>query len=170
MSKFFPLSSWTSQASSQISRHTLGGSSEPFNLLAWQMQKGLLSNSHSLLSHFRQTIPCDPNKDTWLDLSEITWRSGEQPAFNWHTVPSHQITQWADSTYRKIARENSGCTWNVLGGYTLGTLSISFQCTCNVLAQYTGPCPQWVVVGCSVVGRVNVVGFGALPNHISLVN
>ena len=43
---------------------------------------------------------------------------------------------------RKTGRENSECTWDVLGGYMLGTLSISLQCTCNVPAWYTGPCPQ----------------------------
>jgi len=39
----------------------------------------------------------DPNKDAWLDPSEITKRSGERPAFNWHPVPSRQITQRADA-------------------------------------------------------------------------
>jgi len=39
----------------------------------------------------------DPNKDAWLDPSEITKRSGERPTFNWHPVPSRQITQRADA-------------------------------------------------------------------------
>jgi len=43
---------------------------------------------------------------------------------------------------REIGRENSGCTQDVLGGYMLGTLSISLRCTCDVPARYTGPCPQ----------------------------
>ena len=44
----------------------------------------------------------DPNKDTWLDPSEITRRSGERPAFNWHPVPSRQITQRADSVMHEV--------------------------------------------------------------------
>ena len=44
----------------------------------------------------------DPNKNTWLDPSEITRRSGERPAFNWHPVPSRQITQRADSTMHEV--------------------------------------------------------------------
>lgn len=44
----------------------------------------------------------DPNKNTWLDPSEITQRSGERPAFNWHPVPSRQVTQRADSVMHKV--------------------------------------------------------------------
>ena len=44
----------------------------------------------------------DPNKGTWLDPSEITRRSGERPAFNWHPVPSRQITQRADSAMHEV--------------------------------------------------------------------
>ena len=46
----------------------------------------------------------DPNKNTWLDPSEITRRSGERPAFNWHPVPSRQITQHADSVMHEVRR------------------------------------------------------------------
>ena len=44
----------------------------------------------------------DPNKDTWLDPSEITRRSGERPTFNWHPVPSRQITQRADAAMHEV--------------------------------------------------------------------
>jgi hypothetical protein len=44
----------------------------------------------------------DPNKDTWLDPSSITKRSGERPAFNWHPVPSRQITQRADAVMHEV--------------------------------------------------------------------
>ena len=44
----------------------------------------------------------DPNKDTWLDPPEITKRHGERPTFNWHPVPSRQITQRADSTMNEV--------------------------------------------------------------------
>jgi len=44
----------------------------------------------------------DPNKDTWLDPSEITKRSGERPTFNWHPVPSRQITQRADAVMHEV--------------------------------------------------------------------
>ena len=44
----------------------------------------------------------DPNRDTWLDPSEITQRSGERPAFNWHPVPSRQITQRADAAMHEV--------------------------------------------------------------------
>ena len=45
---------------------------------------------------------CDPNQDTWLDPSEITQRSGERPAFNWHPVPSRQITQRSDAAMHEV--------------------------------------------------------------------
>jgi len=56
----------------------------------------------------------DPNKDAWLDPSLITKRSGERPTFNWHPVPSRQITQRADAVMHgkiqklipKYAKEN----------------------------------------------------------------
>ena len=44
----------------------------------------------------------DPNKDTWLNPSEITQRSGERPTFNWHPVPSRQITQRADAAMHEV--------------------------------------------------------------------
>jgi len=44
----------------------------------------------------------DPNKDTWLDPSEITQRSGERPTFNWHPVPSRQISQLADPAMHEV--------------------------------------------------------------------
>ena len=44
--------------------------------------------------------------------------------------------------WRKTGREHSECTGDVPGWYMLGTLSISLQCTYDVPAQYTGPCPQ----------------------------
>ena len=44
----------------------------------------------------------DPNKDTWLDPSEITKRSGERPTFNWHPVPSRQINQRTDATMHEV--------------------------------------------------------------------
>jgi len=44
----------------------------------------------------------DPNKDTWLDPSEVTKRSGERPTFNWHPVPSRQITQRADAVMHEV--------------------------------------------------------------------
>ena len=44
----------------------------------------------------------DPNKDAWLDLMEITQRSGERPIFNWHPVPSHQMTQQADAVMHEV--------------------------------------------------------------------
>jgi len=53
---------------------------------------------------------------------------------------------------RKTGRENSECTWDGLGGYIPGTLSISLQCTCSVPAQYTGPCPQWLLLLLSWLG------------------
>ena len=34
----------------------------------------------------------------------------------------------------------------------LGTLSISLRCTCDVLAQYTTPCPQWYLFHQSLIG------------------
>ena len=45
----------------------------------------------------------DPNKDSWLDPSEVTKRSGERPTFNWHPVPSRQITQRADTAMNKVS-------------------------------------------------------------------
>lgn len=44
----------------------------------------------------------DPNKDTWLDPSEVTKRHGERPIFNWHPVPSRQITQRADAAMHEV--------------------------------------------------------------------
>ena len=44
----------------------------------------------------------DPNKDAWLDPSEITKRSGERPTFNWHPVPSRQLTQRADAAMHEV--------------------------------------------------------------------
>ena len=44
----------------------------------------------------------DPNKDSWLDPSEVTKRSGERPTFNWHPVPSRQITQRADAVMNEV--------------------------------------------------------------------
>ena len=44
----------------------------------------------------------DPNKDTWLNPSEITKRPGERPTFNWHPVPSRQITQRADAVMNEV--------------------------------------------------------------------
>jgi hypothetical protein len=44
----------------------------------------------------------DPNKDSWLGPSEITKRSGERPTFNWHPVPSRQITQRADAVMNQV--------------------------------------------------------------------
>jgi len=43
---------------------------------------------------------------------------------------------------REMGWENSECTWDVPGEFVPGTLSISLQCTCDVPAQYTTPCPQ----------------------------
>ena len=56
----------------------------------------------------------DPNKDTWLDPSVITQRSGERPIFNWHPVPSRQITQRADAVMHKVSSIHIGRTviWN----------------------------------------------------------
>ena len=45
----------------------------------------------------------DPNKDAWLDPSEVTKRSGERPTFNWHPVPSRQITQRADAMMNDVS-------------------------------------------------------------------
>jgi hypothetical protein len=45
----------------------------------------------------------DPNKDAWLDPSEVTERSGERPTFNWHPVPSRQITQRADAVMNDVS-------------------------------------------------------------------
>jgi len=45
----------------------------------------------------------DPNKDAWLDPSEITKRSGERPTFNWHPVPSRQMTQRADAVMNDVS-------------------------------------------------------------------
>ena len=42
----------------------------------------------------------------------------------------------------EIGWENSECTGNILGGYGVGYLSISLQCTCNVPAWDTTLCPQ----------------------------
>lgn len=44
----------------------------------------------------------DANEDTWLDPSEITKRSGERPTFNWHPVPSRQLTQRADAAMNEV--------------------------------------------------------------------
>lgn len=44
----------------------------------------------------------DPNEETWLDPSEITKRSGERPTFNWHPIPSRQITQRADAAMNQV--------------------------------------------------------------------
>ena len=44
----------------------------------------------------------DPDKDRWLDSSEITKRTGERPTFNWHPVPSRQITQRADAVMNEV--------------------------------------------------------------------
>jgi hypothetical protein len=45
----------------------------------------------------------DPNKDAWLDPSEVTERPGERPVFNWHPVPSRQITQRADAVMNDVS-------------------------------------------------------------------
>ena len=55
---------------------------------------------------------------------------------------------------KEIGRENSRCSWDVLGGYMLGTLSISLQCTCDVLAWYAGPCPQCLETGGNMSGTL----------------
>lgn len=44
----------------------------------------------------------DPNKDSWLGQSEVTQRPGERPTFNWHPVPSRQITQRADAVMNEV--------------------------------------------------------------------
>jgi hypothetical protein len=44
--------------------------------------------------------------------------------------------------WNEISLENSECVPSVLGGFVAGTLSISLQCTCNVLGQETGVHPQ----------------------------
>ena len=44
----------------------------------------------------------DPNKDSWLGLSEVTKRSGERPTFNWHPIPSRQMTQRADAVMNEV--------------------------------------------------------------------
>ena len=48
------------------------------------------------------TYLSDSNKDRWLDSSEITKRAGERPTFNWHPVPSRQITQRADAVMNEV--------------------------------------------------------------------
>ena len=45
----------------------------------------------------------DPNKDAWLDPAEITERPGERPTFNWHPVPSRQLTQRADAVMNDVS-------------------------------------------------------------------
>jgi len=42
----------------------------------------------------------------------------------------------------EIGWENSECAGNIPGGYGVGSLSISLQCTCNVPARDTTLCPQ----------------------------
>jgi hypothetical protein len=44
----------------------------------------------------------------------------------------------------EIGLGNSECVCNVLGGFLVGTLSISLQCPCSVPAGDTAPCPQCV--------------------------
>ena len=55
----------------------------------------------------------------------------------WHTVNILGIC-----CTRETGWENFECTYDVLGGYLVGTLSMSLQCTYSVPGRKTGFCPQ----------------------------
>lgn len=73
----------------------------PPNVYGWA-RSTFLKIFHSYETTNTEMYLKDPNKDTWLDPSEITQRSGERPAFNWHPVPSRQITQRADAVMHEV--------------------------------------------------------------------
>jgi hypothetical protein len=73
----------------------------PPNLYGWA-KSSLLKIFLSCETTKTDMYLCDPNKDAWLDPSEITKRAGERPTFNWHPVPSRQITQRADAVMNQV--------------------------------------------------------------------
>ena len=72
---------------------------------------------------------------------------------------------------RNTGRENSECTCDVLGRYIHGTLSISLQCICDVLAWNTGPCPQCMLdpVPFVVTKALSKIYYKGLPSKPHLV-
>lgn len=73
----------------------------PPNLYGWA-KSSLLKIFLSCETTNTDMYLTDPNKDTWLDSSEVTKRFGERPTFNWHPVPSRQITQRADAAMNQV--------------------------------------------------------------------
>lgn len=74
----------------------------PPNLYGWA-KSSFLKIAFSCETTNTDMYLADPNKDTWLDPSEVTERSGERPTFNWHPVPSRQITQRADAVMNDVS-------------------------------------------------------------------
>ena len=72
---------------------------------------------------------------------------------------SHFLTQ---EYCRETSWEHSEWTWDVLGGFLPGTLSMSLWCPCDVPAQDTTPCPQCKVLhwGCLALFANNPPRFG----------
>ena len=73
----------------------------PPNVFGW-LRSSFLKIFHSYETTNTEMYLNDPNKDAWLDPTEITQRSGERPIFNWHPVPSRQITQRADAAMHEV--------------------------------------------------------------------
>lgn len=73
----------------------------PPNLYGWA-KSSLLKIFLSSETTKTDIYLADPNKDAWLDPSEITKRFGDRPTFNWHPVPSRQITQRADAVMNQV--------------------------------------------------------------------
>ena len=73
----------------------------PPNVIGWA-KSTFLKLFHSYETTNTDMYLSDPNKDTWLDPSEITQRSGERPIFNWHPVPCRQLTQRADPAMHEV--------------------------------------------------------------------
>lgn len=73
----------------------------PPNLYGWA-KSSLLKIFLSCETTNTEMYLADPNKDAWLDPSEIPKRSGDRPTFNWHPVPSRQITQRADAVMNQV--------------------------------------------------------------------
>ena len=85
----------------------------------------------------------DPNKDAWLDPSEITKRYGERPAFNWHPVPSRQITQRADSIMNQV------CSLTLTLIPTRPATETSLKKVQNLIPKYANANPDLVVIALS---------------------
>ena len=69
------------------------------------------------------------------------------------TLQSHDLEHYECTGHflhwehcNEIGWENSKCACYIPGGNWVGSLSISLQCTCNVPARHTTPCPQCLEV------------------------